>query len=403
MKENQGITLISLIITIIVMILVASTTIYTGLNTLNSAKRKNATDTLNVIYQALNNSEDIIPSDKYPGKMLSECDSTNGEELSDEDFKLLDLDYTSDEYKIFFNRELIDEDKVMYTFSYKDDMGNSYDDITYSFYKDYNKVTIKPEFDAIKKVNRPIITNESMTPIGYSGEVKDIYKESWYNYEKGMSKLATMKLSNGETYVWIPRFAYRIQNFYLGKSYEETPYTAIDIVFLREDTSYMPNGETLNINYSVHPAFEDGKTGFWIMTKPYNESANSITNAISIATNGTSNHLMKNSEYAATIFLIRYLQNNEVKFNQKEFTAAGCNISNDNFDKYSSNSEDINFIENIRGQALTDTPWNFPANKVPTLPTSGQYLLRDVSEGGDFYYEATSGSATAVCRSVISE
>lgn len=403
MKKNQGVTLITLIITIIVMILVASTTIYTGLNTLNSAKRKSATDTLNVIYQALNNNEDIIPSDKFPGKMISECDSTEGEELSNDDFKLLNLDYTADKYKIVFSRNLIGEDKITYTFSYKDDMGNSYDDISYSFYKDYNKVTIKPEFDTIKKVNRPVIVSEEMTPIGYSGEVKDIYKESWYNYEKGISKLATMKLRNGETYVWIPRFAYRIQNFYLGKSYEETPYTAIDIVFLRDDTSYMPNGEILNINYSVHPAFDGGKTGFWIMTKPYSESVSSITNAVSKASNGTSTHLMKNSEYAATLFLIRYLQNNEVVFNQKEFVAAGCNISDDNFDNYSSNSEDINYIENIKGQALTDTPWNFPKGIVPTIPASGQYLLRDVSRGGDFYYEATSGSVSALCRSVISK
>ena len=54
------------------------------------------------------------------------------------------------------------------------------------------------------------------------------------------------------------------------------------------------------------------------------------------------------------------------------------------------------------GQALTDTPWSL--KQEPVLPDGTyQFLLRNVNKGGEFYYEASTGSSSALYRTVISE
>jgi len=402
MKKNQGITLITLVITIIVIILLASITIYSGINAVTSVRKKSALDNTNAIFQSLSAHEDSIPSDNVLGKMLSECDSTSNEELSNDDFKLLGLNFTTEDCKVVFSKSLEGENLVKYVFNYTDNYGDTYENIEYSFYKPLDITTNVAEFDNVKKVNRPVISDDSMIALNNSDEkVNNLYFENWYQYEKGVSKLAMMEY-DGNVYAWIPRFAYKIQSFYVGKDYENIPSTAIDIVFLRDDTDYMANGEVLGAGYTIHPAFENGETGFWIMTEPYSSSSSSISSASSSASRVANGHLMKNSEYAATIFLLKFLENTDVSFEEREFVAAGCDISEDNFDIYSSNSSDANYIGDIKGQALTDTPWNL--TKTPTLPDStDQYLLRHVSEGGEFYYESTAGSISAVYRTVISK
>ena len=201
-----------------------------------------------------------------------------------------------------------------------------------------------------KKINRPVLSDEGMIPLNYSGErVQNVYTENWYNYEKKVSKLAIMEY-DGKTFAWIPRFAYKIQDFYLGKSYENIPSTAIDIIFLRESTNHMSNNEVLPLDYTVHPAFENGVSGFWIMTD-IEGNENSISNAAGSA-DVLGGHLMKNSEYAAAVFLMRCLNNNEINFGDKEFVAAVCDNAIDNFDVYSSDYLDVNYIASIQGQAL---------------------------------------------------
>lgn len=116
MKNNQGITIITLVITIVVMVLIASITIYSGLNTMDSVRKKNAVDTTNAIYLALTSNDDIIPSDNNPGKMLSECDFTSNEEISNEDFKLLGLKYSTDNCKVIFSKSLDDEIELLMFF-----------------------------------------------------------------------------------------------------------------------------------------------------------------------------------------------------------------------------------------------------------------------------------------------
>ena len=74
----------------------------------------------------------------------------------------------------------------------------------------------------------------------------------------------------------------------------------------------------------------------------------------------------------------------------------------ENFDYYSSDYRSTIYIANVTGHALLDTPWNL--KKQSALPsTEPQYLLRNVNDGGLFYFETTGGSTDAVYRTVITE
>lgn len=53
MKNNKGISLITLLITVIVMIIIVSMVTYNGINLINDAKQKDAQDRLKVICSAI--------------------------------------------------------------------------------------------------------------------------------------------------------------------------------------------------------------------------------------------------------------------------------------------------------------------------------------------------------------
>ena len=111
---------------------------------------------------------------------------------------------------------------------------------------------------------------------------------------------------------------------------------------------------------------------------------------------------MKNSEYAAAVLLSKYLKNNEIIFNGAEFVAAVCDDNIEGFDCYSTSEDATNYIGNTKGEALTDTPWNLKLE--PVLPDANyKYIIRDVANGGVFYYRATGGMEMALYRITIPE
>ena len=164
----------------------------------------------------------------------------------------------------------------------------------------------------------------------------------------------------------------------------------------------MSNGEILRNGYTLHPAFENNVTGFWIMTDSFDSTGNLNEATSSASNNSDGRHLMRNSEYAAVLFLTRCFENSEVKFGDKEYVAAGCDVSDTGFDIYSLDRLNANYVLSVKGQALLDTPWNLKTNSV--LPDSSKkYFLRDVTNGGPFYFEATDGLTSATYRSAISK
>lgn len=408
MNKNQGISMITLIITIIVIILIASITIYSGLNTVDDVRLKSAKDATNAIYLALIANESIIPSGVEADKFISDYDNLTNKNFTNKDFELMGLDYSTDECTVILNKSLSgDGVTLIYNFIYSDNAGHTYSDLNYQSYKEISNVNSTTSFDEQKGVNRPVLSNAGMKAIYYNSDteidVKNIYTENWYDYGAGVSRLALAKYDD-KVFAWIPRFAFKIQKFYDSQTYKDVPKTAIDILFLRENTSHIANNEVLPSGYTVHPAFASGESGFWVMVS-HGANVTSIGSAITSAEiSGLSDsRLMKNSEYSAVIFLSMFLSNNQIAFDDAEYVAGVFDDTLENFDEYSLEFENENYIGNLQGHALLDTPWNYKVD-VPTLPTSTKkYIIRSVSEGGMFYYQASDGLETACYRTVIAK
>lgn len=102
----------------------------------------------------------------------------------------------------------------------------------------------------IELVNEPVL-EIGMKPICFeNGEIVSIDKEDprWYNYSKDKKEWANAMFEDGSIYVWIPKFAYKIDN--TDKS--------IQIKFLYETGDYVSGTnplQTLSSDYEIHPAF----------------------------------------------------------------------------------------------------------------------------------------------------
>ena len=144
------------------------------------------------------------------------------------------------------------------------------------------------------QVNAPKLA-DGMTPVKWN-ETELIkttkYDTEWYAYEdtslakqENTSKWANAETEDGSMWVWIPRYAYKINYNNLS---DKSAGGTIDVVFLKDDTNKDFRGNDVtsanyvdekgNIGaYIVHPAFKDGTknnfangewdkeiTGFWM-------------------------------------------------------------------------------------------------------------------------------------------
>ena len=195
----------------------------------------------------------------------------------------------------------------------------------------------------------------AMTPIKYVGSDKD---------SQTGSKWANAITQDGSMFVWIPRFAYKITS-----GYHNSEEGTIDVIFI--DTSNKPlNGESATIvtdpsqvtysgksqnEYLVHPAFTNevnngggfgNKAGFWIgkfeatgtketptvkagesmlVSMTINEQYKAGKNATFGETQNLNSHMAKNSEWGATVYLShsKYGTNGQKVENQNTYTAGG--------------------------------------------------------------------------------
>lgn len=131
----------------------------------------------------------------------------------------------------------------------------------------------KITFDNGMSVNEPILL-EGMKPVTFEEEKEKAIllneeqkKEGvWYDYvaqkgtteNGGTSKWANAMTLDGSLWVWIPRYAYKIQWD------EKSSAGEIDIMFLVGTTNYNKDGiDVTTLGYKVHPAFTNGENNHY--------------------------------------------------------------------------------------------------------------------------------------------
>ena len=422
MRSDRGISVLALAVTVIVMLIITSITAYNGIAVIKDARIKDATDKLSIISSSLRKDDSFLGITSGEA-VLTQQDyiSLDLEEFYDEDYPvLLEKSYTLEPTKEItkYVLKMFDGDELIELYAKSE----------FLIEKPLEKNTYGISFDETKGVNRPILL-DGMYAIrpDMSGLVQDIYTETWYNYNPAAPSFAKMKCDSdgdgttddeSQVYIWIPRYAYSIQEFYNGmnnplKPFTEVPSTAMKIVFLREDTNYMVNDEVLPSGYRVHPAFKMGDkehAGIWVAMDTSTSSA-TFASAVDKAENaigsieGVSSHLMTSTEYAAALYLMfAYDSFDQVNFRaQNEFVAAG-NIGNTTLknlkyaDLYSvDNGADTGVTERY-GDALTETNWD---RLLATFPKASATIVVRLLKSGYFDFNSVSASSSYYYRPVI--
>ena len=401
MKNNKGISILALIITIIVIIIITSITVYNGIDSLESAREKSAKDTLKVICNALTKDDSFLFFDESGDAILSE-----------QDLKSLDLENYYDEDVIFIinKKEVVEEKAIYIKYELSSENIQTGKKYTHSYsYNVKNELTnYNVVFDEEEGINMPIVL-QGMKPLmmDKTTEVDDIYMDKWYSYEKKIGKLARVEYK-GKIYVWVPRFAYRIQTFYQGKTYPEVPSTAMDILFLSGTTNSMSNHERIPVDYIVHPAFSNNGTeyaGFWIEEEP-SHTISSLNSASIIQTeNGTEGrtnynlHMMTNMEAGAAMYLIfAYELPYEIDFVLNEYVAATIGSAGPFDSEFVTLYTDAEADNDLRGDAIRETPWKRVLAEYPT--STEPYIIR-MFASSMFDFCNTNGNTEATSRSVV--
>ena len=240
-------------------------------------------------------------------------------------------------------------------------------------------VPVEPElpsdgsYSEAKGVNTPSL-GEGMTPIKWNGStwVKTTEDdEEWYDYSA--KKWANATTSDGSMWVWIPRYAYSITS-----GYHTNTAGTIEVEFMKGTSNEGATGKklveynsTTTNNYAnfpngyvVHPAFvgdanvgggygnnngesDNGISGIWVAKFEASNSSGEIkiepgvqswrnisindiyTNCLNY--NSTLNsHMMKNSEWGAVAYLSKsvYGKNGEVTINSNSSNYTGGGSGN---------------------------------------------------------------------------
>ena len=290
MKEEKGITLLTLTITIVILLILTFTIGINAPDLLHMRRKSNFENDMNSLKEEIDQyyaRYDGLPIiNKYTNiSMLSDIKNVNDNEnyyvidlskisvnlnygkdyetvkakdISEEISDVLDLYIINEEsHTIYYPKGIEYNDKINYTLD------------TYTMIKEEGYV------------NKPKLL-EGMTPIKFTEATQTAEgqtittnedDENWYNYTS--KKWANAKTKDGSMWVWIPRFAYKI-TYYTDDTKQtisntKTSYGSIDVVFLigTTDNYYDENGsiktaqrqktssQTINstLDYTVHPAF----------------------------------------------------------------------------------------------------------------------------------------------------
>ena len=293
-------------------------------------------------------------------------------------------------------------------------------------------ITQNHKWNSINQVNEPELT-EGMIPIKWNGEnwvTTTLEDEEWYNYKENTgdddSKWANVMLSDGtykydtvasgtvvqeeelgSMFVWLPRYAYKIESGYHTDTEGEISIeflegtsshkTGVDIGSYPEYNYSTTPSESKMLNYVVHPAFnydETQLTGLWVAKfrasredatrdsqgssekfkilgnkYAYNYKTVGQYYSLSIGMNDEGNdyklnsndnivdpHLMKNSEWGATVYLTH--------------------------SKYGVNRKDIQMSDYRTGIYYATDVYTKKINNASTMNISGVY---DLYTGSNYY------------------
>ena len=116
------------------------------------------------------------------------------------------------------------------------------------------ETTAKSPVLEIIRTNPPTYISNGVTKVAWNGddEYEPVNDTEWYIYGVSNKKWANIKLADGSYYVWIPRFAYKIDSS--GN---------ISIKFLKGTSNVAYDGTIVSDSYDtdayiVHPAFREG-------------------------------------------------------------------------------------------------------------------------------------------------
>lgn len=286
-KSTKGITLISLVVTIIILLILAGVTIATlmgdnGLiNKAKDAKIKTEiagikeeiqTDILGK--QAENNGN--ISDDSLKAILEKYGTLSEEEKLTD---KTLTTTKGSYEIKVsdIFNGTTVKDSTKEPTFT---TVANAPD------ISGFNKSNTYYVAWDLNEVGTEYIPNEIQ--MESENGTKNFAPNNWYDYTQGVNHWANVKTTGGRNdcyWVWIPRYAYKVPT---RSSTAET----IEIKFLKDNTN-IPIGETTEITnttptpgtWVVHPAFTNaGNGGFGNLTGIWVAKFEASSSNVSVAT-----------------------------------------------------------------------------------------------------------------------
>ena len=286
MKNNKGVSLISLVITIILILIIASISIYYGV----TKNIDNTTET--VSYNEIMDVEEAISQRSLMNKLNSSTYPLVGTPLTDSDpLVISETSYGDGWYKLEesdFSKLSLENVKKSYIVNYKDNLVVSTSPIVYNGVFYYNSEDIRNAisgttssissnmYDSNKKVNRPILV-KGMVPVkNIDGNwvATNADDQEWYDYSSQNKVWANVMLmdelsvsgytneqvrsasiselqgkivtSSGSMLVWIPRYTVNSNG---------------DIVYSNLLNDYTENG------FSIPDPFKNNSsnsTGIWI-------------------------------------------------------------------------------------------------------------------------------------------
>ena len=272
-KSTKGITLISLVVTIIILLILAGVTVATlmGDNGLIN-KTKDAK-----IKTEIAGIKEEIQTD-----ILGKQAENNGN-ISDDSLKEILEKYgtLSEEEKL--TDKTLTTTKGSYEIKVSDILnGTTVKDSP----KEPTSTTVAnaPDISGFNKDNTYYVSwdlTSSPYQINEDTNLKGVAPGNWYDYTQGVNHWANVKTTGGKNdcyWVWIPRYAYCIT-----EGYHSNTAGTIDIKFLKETTNTPIDGSSITIsnssgsgNWNVHPAFwwdknnngveDEGEqlTGIWV-------------------------------------------------------------------------------------------------------------------------------------------